>query len=89
MSKVKLDIRRNVAGVFDSPPITLSTVVGSASLHAENCNRATLTFQFTDDVSADKFGILPLTRLAGGTFPCELASGVAVPPSSTVGAVSS
>ena len=79
-----LEIRRNTSGVFDSPPITQSTVVGSAVLRAEDCNRATLSFDFFGDeayglLHRGPFGVLPLTRLTGGAFPCQSPAGLNVP----------
>ncbi len=69
----QLEIRSNVDGVFDSPPVTRSSVVGSATLRAHDCNNATLEFKFNDN-ETDGFGIrgvLPLSRLTGGWAPCQ------------------
>jgi hypothetical protein len=71
----KLEIRRNIAGKFDSVPITTSTVVGSATLRATDCNQATLTFSFTIDEAPLKAGVLPLERLTGGSSACQISSG--------------
>ncbi len=79
----RLDIRRSYAGVFDSAPATSSTVVGTATLRAQDCNRATLEFEFFDGESntlepgpdPGKYGVLPLDRLTGGSAPCQLSNG--------------
>ena len=79
----KLEIRRNDSGVFDSTPITESTVVGTATLRAQNCNSATLEFEFfsSELISSEvgKYGVLPLDRLTGGSAPCQLSNGQVLP----------
>jgi hypothetical protein len=75
----RLEIRRNIAGQFASPPVTTSSVVGTAILRAENCNKATLQFEFNQGQDAAKFGVLPLDRLTGGASPCQLPGGVVAP----------
>ena len=75
----QLEIRRNVAGVFDSAPITESTVVGKATLRAQDCNRATLEFEFISSEAQGKYGVLPLDRLTGGSAPCQLSNGQTLP----------
>lgn len=75
----QLEIRRNVAGAFNSAPITESTVVGTATLRARDCNRATLEFEFIPSEAAGKYGLLPLDRLAGGSAPCQLSNGQTLP----------
>jgi hypothetical protein len=77
-TSARLEIRRNTAGRFASPPVTTASVVGSAILRAENCNKATLQFEFNQGQEGASFGVLPLDRLAGGASPCQLP-GVAVP----------
>jgi outer membrane protein assembly factor BamB len=75
----QLEIRRNIAGVFNSAPITESTVVGSATLRAQDCNRATLEFEFISSEAQGKYGVLPLDRLTGGSAPCLLSNGQVLP----------
>ena len=75
----QLEIRRNDAGMFDSAPITASTVVGTATLRAQDCNRATLEFKFISSEAQGKYGVLPLDRLTGGTAPCQLSGGQTQP----------
>ncbi len=75
----RLEIRRNNAGVFDSAPITESTVVGTATLRAQDCNRATLEFEFINSEALGKYGVLPLERLTGGSAPCQLSNGQSLP----------
>ncbi len=75
----QLEIRRNNAGVFDSAPITESTVVGTATLRAQDCNRATLEFEFINSEALGKYGVLPLERLTGGSAPCQLSNGQTQP----------
>ena len=71
----RLEIRRNIAGKFDSVPVTTSTVVGSATLRATDCNQATLTYSFNSDEAPLKSGVLALQRLSGGSAACLLSSG--------------
>ncbi len=71
----QLEIRRNIAGKFDSVPVTTSKVVGSATLRATDCNQATLAFAFNSDEAPLKSGVLPLERLSGGSAACQLSSG--------------
>ena len=75
----RLEIRRNDAGVFDSAPITQSMVVGTATLRAQDCNRATLEFKFISSEANGKYGVLPLDRLTGGSAPCQLSNGQTLP----------
>ena len=75
----QLEIRRNIAGVFNSAPITESTVVGTATLRAQDCNRATLEFEFISSEAQGKYGVLPLDRLTGGSAPCQLSNGQTQP----------
>ena len=75
----RLEIRRNVAGVFDSTPITQSTVVGTATLRAQDCNKATLEFEFISSEAGGKQGVLPLDRLTGGSATCQLSNGQTLP----------
>ena len=75
----QLEIRRNDAGAFNSAPITASTVVGTATLRAQDCNRATLEFEFISSEAQGKYGVLPLDRLTGGTAPCQLSGGQTQP----------
>ena len=75
----RLEIRRNDAGVFDSAPVTQSTVVGTATLRAQDCNRATLEFEFISSEAEGKYGLLPLDRLTGGSAPCQLSNGQTLP----------
>ncbi len=79
----KLEIRSSYAGVFDSVPTTTSKVVGTATLRAHDCNHATLEFEFINSELYDGFpgkhGVLPLTRLTGGSAPCQLSSGQTLP----------
>ena len=75
----QLEIRRNIAGAFNSAPITESTLVGSATLRAQDCNRATLEFQFIPSEAQGIYGVLPLDRLTGGSAPCQLSGGQTLP----------
>lgn len=75
----RLEIRRNDSGVFNSAPITQSTLVGMATLRAQDCNRATLEFEFIGSEAEGKYGVLPLDRLTGGSAPCQLSNGQTLP----------
>ncbi len=75
----QLEIYRNSAGIFDSAPITQSTVVGKATLRATDCNRATLEFEFVASEAGGKYGVIPLDRLTGGSAPCRLNPAQNVP----------
>jgi hypothetical protein len=76
----RLEIRRNTNGVFDSVPITQSSIVGQAVLRAQDCNRANLEFEFyTADDEDRRFGLLPLARLTGGGAPCRLSNAQVLP----------
>ena len=75
----RLEIRRNVAGLFDSAPVTQSTVVGTATLRAQDCNKATLEFEFISSEAGGKQGVLPLDRLTGGSATCQLSNGQTLP----------
>ena len=56
-----LTIYSNVAGNFDAPPATTSTVVGAALLSASDCDNATFEYTFGD--GSNRTGTIPLTRL--------------------------
>jgi hypothetical protein len=77
--EAKLEIRRNIAGVFDGLPTTASSVVGQATLRAQDCNLATLEYEFNPTEAKGKYGVLPLTRLTGGSASCQLNVGQSLP----------
>ncbi len=77
--EAKLEIRRNIAGIFDSLPTTASSVVGQATLRAQDCNLATLEFEFNAGEAERKYGVLPLTRLTGGSASCQLSTAQTIP----------
>jgi len=56
-----LTIYSNIAGNFDAPPATTSTVVGAALFSASDCDNATLDYTFGD--GSNRTGTIPLTRL--------------------------
>jgi hypothetical protein len=75
----RLEIRRNVSGVFNSVPITESALVGTATLRAQDCNRATLEYEFTSSEAEGQYGVMPLERLTGGSAPCQLSATQSTP----------
>jgi hypothetical protein len=77
--EVQLEIRSNVAGVFDSAPITRSSIVGTATLRAQDCNNATLEFKFNESEADGTGGVLPLSRLTGGWAPCQTGANTTQP----------
>ena len=78
-TSAQLEIRRNIGGQFATIPVTASSVVGSAILRATDCNHASLTFTFHTNVNWLKAGVLPLQRLTGGSAPCQMPNGQALP----------
>jgi hypothetical protein len=56
-----LTIYQNTGGNFNAPPITESTVVGTATLSFDSCTTGVLSYSFTDGTG--RTGSIPLTRL--------------------------
>ncbi len=67
---VNLQLLRNSGGEF-AQGSTAPSVVGSAQISFESCDRANLSFKFNDGVENGRFGIIPLLRLGPRTLPCD------------------
>jgi len=81
VSNVTMQILRNRAGRFASPPATPPEAVGSAELVFTNCDQATLSYRFDAAVENGRSGSQPWTRLGNRLLPCRRADGSMDPPS--------
>lgn len=62
----------STGGVFDNPTKPSQSQVGTATLTFQNCNSATLTFNFTGGSSAGTSGSITLQRAGAAPAGCNL-----------------